>query len=151
MKTGLQEIKDIIFNHLKRSGYRGGVGIGKLSKDTAEEIYELLERNEDMNKGWNAAHDFAPELEKVARRLEKGLSLGLFKRTPEAAEVYKWVIEKEKNGESLDVWMTWAMNPDRVKYVGKYRANITNIVADWPQAFDGRVKGYNPQNLEIGF
>lgn len=111
-----------------------GSGRRKVAKRIVRHIMDQVDGG-DMNKQWNIAHDFAPELEKVARRLETGLALNLFKRTPEAAEVYKWILSEEEQGRDLDKFMKWAMAEERVRYVGKYRARPENIIADYPQAF----------------
>ena len=97
--------------------------------------YIMDEIESDMNKEWNLAHDFPIELDGIVKRFEKGLSLNLFKRTPEAIKVYQWVAEQEANGQKIEAFCKWAMHPDRIKFVGKYRAKPENIIADWPQAF----------------
>ena len=140
MNFGTQQIQDIIFNQAKRAGLRG-YPLGKFAKDTAKLIMELMEGEEEMNKQWNLAHDFPEHLEKVVRRLEKGLKFNLFPRTEEAKKVYEWVLEQEENGMELEKFIAWAMMPERVQYAGKYRSKPLYIQADYPQAFYKRDAG----------
>jgi len=150
MKTGIEEIKQIILNNLYSSGYMGGIPFKKFAKDTAKIIYEtILENGDDMNKLWNLAHDFPLELEPVARRIERELGVRVM-RDEAAADVFRWLLEQEKNGKPLSKFFEWAKSPERVQYINQYRTPGV-IQAHYPLVFAASINQYNPQNLEIGF
>lgn len=133
MKINREKLEYDVENILYEAHFGGGRR--KVAKRIVRHIMDQVDGEESVNKSWNLAHDFAPELEQVARRLEVGLAQNLFKRTPAAAEVYKWILEQEEEGNELDKFIKWAMSEERIRYVGKYRARPENIIADYPQAF----------------
>lgn len=138
MNFGTQDIQDIVYQQVKRAGYKGGIPHGKFAKDTAKLIYELLEM--DMNKLWNLAHDFPPELEKTVKRFEKSLGM-LLKRTPEAQKIYEFVLEQEKAGRNFDRFASWAKAPDRKQWLPKYFSKPEYIQVDYSQAFSENEQG----------
>ena len=140
MKIGTEQVKRKIMNKLKKhKATLRDIGYGEFSQELAEEVISLF--GDDMNTEWMVAHDFKPEYEEIAKRLEKGLSMNLFKRTSAAAVVYQWLIEQEQQGKKIETFCHWAMNPSRREYVGKYRSKPENIMADFPLAFVGNTSG----------
>lgn len=71
----------------------------------------------------------------VAERLEKGLLRNEFPQTPDAQKVYNWIAEQEEKGESLDVWIKWAMDGNRANFSFVYHTDPKLIKRDWVQAF----------------
>jgi len=134
MNFGTQDIQDIIYQQIKRAGYKGGIPHGKFAKDTAKLIYELLEPT--MNKSWNLVHDFPVELEKEVRRFEKLLGI-LLKRTPEAQKIYEFILEQEKAGKNFERFSIWAKSPDRIQWLPKYFSKPEYLQVDYFQAFSG--------------
>lgn len=135
MNFGTQQIQDIIYTQAKRAGLRG-YPLGKFAKDTAKMIGDMLGEIELRDKT-EAPQAYPQHIETLVRRLEKGLKFNLFPRTTEAREIYEWVLDQEKQGYPLDRFISWALQPDRLKYAGKYRSKPMYIKADWPQAFIG--------------
>lgn len=133
MNFGTQDIQDIIYQQVKRAGYRGNVPNGKFAKDTAKLIYEALEPF--MNKTWNLAHDFPPELEKEVRRFEKLLGL-ILKRTPEAQKSYEFILQQEQAGKKFEHFAAWAKSPDRKQWLPKYFSKPEYLQVDYLQAFN---------------
>ena len=134
MKTGTEEIKHVILRTLKKHNAQlRGIKYGAFADELTEYIFDLI--GDDMNRGWNIAHDFPDHLEKLVRRLENGLKFNLFPRTEEVKPVYEWILEQEARGMKLEKFIAWAMHPDRIKYAGKYRSKPLYIQADYPQAF----------------
>lgn len=151
MNISRESLKYKVKDYLYKVQYKGNRGRDRAAREIVDLVMEEVDKAMGKYGDWDKLLGFPAHLEPIVQRLEKGLSLNLMKRTAEAQAVYEWIIEQEKNGQRLEVWIAWAMSPERVQYVGKYRGNPSNIMADWPQAFDSRVKGYNPQNLEVGF
>lgn len=97
------------------------------------------------NPYWDLLHGKTPEnteftereavYKNIAERLEKGLLRNEFPQTPEAQKIYRWIAEKEKNGENLDVWLRWAMDRSRANYSFVYHKDPALIKRDWIQAF----------------
>lgn len=145
MKTGYEEIKQLIYDQLVRANANLPIGRNKFSKDLAKKIYELLEP--EMNAEWNNAHGFPQELEQIVRKLENGLGLRM-KRDERAAEVYKWIIEQEKNGRSVGKFIAWAVDRQRVQFVGKYRNSPEAIRIDYKMVFEGG-SGTNTPKAEM--
>lgn len=143
MKIGTQKlvytVENILYENHVKNGRR------RIANEIVEAIMELI--GEDMNKVWNAAHNFPVELEPIVRRLEKGLSM-MLKRDEISAEVYRWLIEQEQEGRKIEKWIEWATADERVKFISQYRS-VGVIKAHYKLAFESN-EGYNPQQLEIG-
>lgn len=135
MKIGTEQIKHKILPKLKKyKAHLTGVKYGDFADELADEIIELL--GDDMrNKQWDLAHDFPAELAAIVEKLERGLGLRNMKRDERAQEVYRWIIEQEKAGKSLKVFITWALDAERARYVGKYKNNPEAIKIDFQLAF----------------
>jgi len=148
MIVGTEKIKRLIMNKLDvyHAVLRGG-GYGKFASELTEEIYELI--GDDMNSEWGLAHNFPPELEKVAKKLESGLNINLM-RNEKAIEVYSWILEQEKIGKPISKFIEWAMNDEQAKFVSKYRFNPGLIQNDYRFAFENKNEN-NPLGLEINF
>jgi hypothetical protein len=72
----------------------------------------------------------------IATQLETGLRRGEFPQTPKAQAVYKWIMRKEENGQSLDRFIQWAMRDEKsASFSWIYHKDIEAIKRDWPQAF----------------
>lgn len=134
MNFGTQQIEDKIVSQLKQANAKLNCGYGKFAKDLAKRIYELMEGS-TVDAQWNFVHNFPPELEAVVRKLERGLGLRNMKRDEGAIEIYKFMIEQEKTGCLISQFITWATEPERVKFVGKYRNSPEAIQLDYKQVF----------------
>lgn len=138
MKIGVQDIRNVIYDHWKRAGYKGGLRPGQFAQDTAEEIYEMiLQAVGDIdvkNKQWDLAHDFPAHLSKVVDRLEKGLGFHLL-RTPEAQQVYEFILAEDNKGNKIETFTTWATQPERTQYKPKYYSKPEYLRVDYLQAF----------------
>lgn len=132
MKTGTEQIKRLILGALKKSNARlDGVKYGAFADALAGEIYALI--GDEMSKrDWNMIHGVPDDLEKLIRRLERVLGGYTFKRDEKSLEVYRWVQEQPE--EKLKAFIVWATDPERVKFIGKYRNNPGAIQFDWEQA-----------------
>lgn len=69
----------------------------------------------------------------IANRLSAGLRRGEFPQTIEAQKVYRWIAEREAEGQSLDRWIQWAMDSKRAEYSFIYHKDVILIKRDWPQ------------------
>jgi hypothetical protein len=85
----------------------------------------------------------------IANRLSSGLRRGEFPQSIEAQKVYRWIAEREANGESLDDFISWAMDGKRAEFSFVYHKDTSLIKRDWPQATFAKSGGMNPQGLEI--
>lgn len=131
MNFGTQHIQDIIYQQVKRAGYKGGIPYGKFAKDTAKLVYELI--GDDMSKReFDLVHNFPQELEPIVSQLSKGFGF-LMMRDENAIEVYNWL--KEQGRDKIAVFIKWATDDERVKFVGKYRKAPGLIKTEWRLAF----------------
>jgi hypothetical protein len=102
------------------------------------------------NPLWDLQHGKTPELTEednenikleqgykaIASKLETGLRRGEFPQTPKAQVVYRWILKKEKNGQSLERFIQWAMRDDKAaSFSWIYHKDIELIKRDWMQAF----------------
>jgi hypothetical protein len=72
----------------------------------------------------------------IAERLERGLRRNQFPQSIQAQKVYRWIAEREAEGESLDKFIRWATRDERaMTYTYVYHQNPEHIRRDWPQAF----------------
>lgn len=129
---GTEPLSWELYNAIKDTKY-----IGKATRIKMREVLENnLGKEETMrNKQWDLAHDFPPDLASIVDKLERGLGLRNMKRDDRAQEVYRWIIEQEKAGKSLKVFITWALDAERARYVGKYKNNPEAIKIDFQLAF----------------
>ena len=134
MKIGTEQIKHKIIDKLKKNkAHLKGVKHGDFADKLAKEIMELI--GDDMrNKEWDLIHSFPAELAAIVDRLERGLGLRNMMRDERAQEVYRWIIEQEKDGKSLKVFISWALDAERVRFVGKYKNNPDAIRVDYQAA-----------------
>jgi len=132
MNFGTQDIQDIIYQQVKRAGYKGGIPHGKFAKDTAKLVYELIGDNDMSKKDWNLFHDFPQELEAVVKQLRVGFGWEPMK-DDNAKEVYTWL--KEQGRDKIAVFIRWATDTERVQYAGKYRKSPGLIKTEWKLAF----------------
>ena len=138
MNVGTEDIRRIILRSLKRSNaVLRGMKYGSFATDVAEEIYELFEGSEpEMSKrDWNLIHNFPPELEPIVKQFEKGFSF-LMKRDEQAQDVYRWISEQDR--KQVKMFIAWALDVERVKFVGKYRNEPGHIKNDWKLAMQGQ-------------
>ena len=102
------------------------------------------------NPLWDMQHGKTPELteesmenikaeesyKSIAEKLEIGLRRGEFPQTPKAQIVYRWIAKKEKEGQTLDRFIQWAMRDEKSAAVSWiYHKDIELIKRDWMQAF----------------
>lgn len=135
MKIGTEQIKHKILRKLKKyKAHLTGGKYGDFADELADEIIELL--GDDMrNKQWDLEHDFPAELAAIVEKLERGLGLRNMKRDERAQEVYRWLIEQEKNGKPIKNFISWALDSERARFVGKYKNNPDAIKVDYQFAF----------------
>lgn len=147
MNTGTEEIKHKILQALrKHKAVLRGIKYGEFADELSETIYGLI--GDDMNLDWNMRHGFTPELEKVARKLERGLGI-MLKRDEDSVEVYQWLAAQDEAGQPISKWIEWATAEERVQYVNQYRSPGL-IRTHYKSAFSSNGSA-NPQGLEIGF
>lgn len=142
MNFGVQDIRNIIYDNVKRAGFKGGMPLGKFAKDTAELIYEMIESKEpDMQqemKTMARAKGISEEVIKYTDRICRVFSFSVVQLDPIAISVYEWMIEQEAKGQTVEKFAKWALDPERVKFVNKYRNNAGNFKNDWVLAFTGQ-------------
>jgi hypothetical protein len=135
MKIGTDQIRYEIIKRLKKyDAYLKGINRGDFADELAGEIIKLF--GDDMrNKEWDLIHSFPAELAAIVDRLERGLGLRNMMRDDRAQEVYRWIIDQEKEGKSLKVFISWALDAERARFVGKYKNNPDAIKTDYQMAF----------------
>lgn len=130
MNVGTEQIKHKILRALKRSNaHLKQTRYGEFADDLAEEIYELLGEPDMSKKDWDLYHQFPPELLPIVKKLERALGGFTFKRDEQAQEVYRWVAEQPE--KDLRRFIAWAIAPERIAFVAKYRNNPATIRFDW--------------------
>lgn len=82
----------------------------------------------------------ADAVHNVAVRLSAGLRRGEFPESLKAQSIYKWILEREKQGQSLDRFIAWAMDGKRAEYSFVYHKDPALIKRDWMQVFDAPKK-----------
>jgi hypothetical protein len=108
-------------------------GIAK-SKKFNDPMWDLLHGETSTEEGMNAAR-LSEAYTDIANRLSAGLKRGEFSQSTEAQKVYKWIYEKEQAGQSLDRFITWAMEGRRGEFSFIYHKDLTLIKRDWLQVF----------------
>lgn len=131
---GTKNLEYIVENLLFEAHYKGNVGRRRLARQIVEAI---TEKDEPMrNKQWDLAHDFPADLAPMVEKLERALGLRNMKRDDRAVEVYRWVVEQEAAGQTVQKFAEWAKMPERVQFIGKYKNNPEAIQRDWALAFE---------------
>lgn len=100
------------------------------------------------NALWNLQHGQEPTpeqladaldaelLTKIPNRLSEGLRLGQFPQDLDAQKVYRWIAEREAEGQSLDRFVEYIMSdPRRSAAAWVYHKTPQYIKRDWPRAF----------------
>jgi hypothetical protein len=57
--------------------------------------------------------------------------------TEDAIKIYKWIAEQEAKGQKLSVFVEWAKDQERARFIRMYRKDPSEIKVDWMQAFGG--------------
>lgn len=127
-------VEDLLFT----ANYKGNVGRRRLARQIVEELSKHLEDEPMRNKQWDLAHNFPSDLSSLVERLERELGLRNMMRDERAVKVYRWVAEQEANGQTVKKFAEWALQPERVQYVGKYKNTPEAIQRDWVLAFDNK-------------
>jgi hypothetical protein len=106
---------------------------GKSSKKFSDPLWDLQHgKTPEPTEGTRLAEEYT----RIGQKLEVGLRRGEFPQTPRAQAVYKWILKKEENGQSLDRFIQWAMRDEKsASYSWIYHKDIEAIKRDWPQAF----------------
>lgn len=130
---GSEQLSWELYNAIKDTKY-----IGKATRTKMREVLEeKLGKEETMrNKQWDLAHDFPADLAPMVEKLERALGLRNMKRDDRAVEVYRWVLEQEAAGQTVQKFAEWAKMPERVQFIGKYKNNPEAIQRDWALAFE---------------
>lgn len=137
MNFGMYDIQEIIYSNLKKANYKGGIPYGKFAKDTAKLIYELFE-DKDMHPDMKArARSFGvPEnIIKFIDRSCKAFGFSMMQMDEISIDAYKWVIEQEAKGQTIEKFADWARSDEMGRFIGKYRKSGGNIKNDWARAF----------------
>lgn len=134
--VGTDQIKNLIWGHLKRSGFKGGMRFSKFADDTANEIWKLIFGDDDVDVEWKIASNFPEELNPLVDRLEKGLKLGMMKRNSRAEPIYRWMLKQDANGFPISAFIAWATDEKNIQYVSKYAKNPEWLKVDYPRAFN---------------
>jgi len=71
----------------------------------------------------------------VADRLSAGLRRGEFPQNTEAQKTYRWIAEREAEGQSLSGFITWAMEGKRAEFSFVYHKDPSLIKRDWLQVY----------------
>jgi len=149
MNFGYHDLQQIIFEQVKKAGFRGGISFSKFAKDTAKLQMEFIREQMVMDAFWEAAHDFPENLDSLLKRLEKGLGYN-FGRDLNARIIATWLEKQEKEGQSIERFCEWATAPDRKQYVAKYVNKPEYIKQDWSQAFiESNIKRNNDGSLYV--
>lgn len=104
-------------------------GIAKQEKKFSDPMWDLQHGNGialEVAKEIEALHD-------VALRLEAGLRRGQFPETPTTQRIYRWILERESEGQPLQRFIEWAMEGRRAEYSYIYHQNPLLIKRDWLQ------------------
>jgi hypothetical protein len=88
--------------------------------EIAKAIYDGLKGNARLTK----------EHERIIRSILDGIDEGIISS-------YRWIMEKESTGQTIEAFAEWARLDDMGKFIGKYRKNGGNIKNDWARAFGG--------------
>lgn len=147
MNFGTNDIEQVIWKQIGMcSNFNPGIrgGKNKFVKDLADRMMQFLEeRGGDMQKDIKTRARIAGISEEVidyADRICKVFSFEIVPLTPVAVEVYEWMMEQEVKGQTVEQFAKWAKDPERVKFINKYRNSAGNFKNDWVLAF-GETKG----------
>lgn len=139
MNFGTYDLQKMIYEQLVRGQVevRMNGGRGKFSKDLAKKIHDFIEENMNTDMQMTAlmrgfSRDVIAAHERVCKVFDFA-SMPL--KSQNDADVYLWIIEREKNGQNLETFCAWAKSPERVQYFRKYAKDTQNIKLDWLQAF----------------
>lgn len=134
------EIRDYCNNHGVKITVPGGAG--KFYKDLGKHLYKYIEENGgDVRKGMKEQammNGISKEVIKYTDRICKVFSFSVVQLDPIAISVYEWMLEQEAKGQTVEKFAKWALDPERVKFVNKYRNNAGNFKNDWVLAFTGQ-------------
>lgn len=123
---------------------------GNFNKETETTTRNTPEKPTYRDPLWDLQHGKTPDLTEedkkrieleeayktIAAKLETGLRRGNFPQTTRAQVVYKWIIGKEKEGQSLERFIQWAMRDDKAAESSWiYHDDLERIRRDWMQAF----------------
>lgn len=141
-KIGYEKIQNLLEEQFYSGGgtivkFRGGAK--KYFKDVAKEIVKLYETEEDNMqtdlKAMALARGISQEVIKYTDRICRAFSFSIVQLDPIAVEVYEWMMEQEQKGQTVEKFAEWARDPERVKFINKYRNSAGNFKNDWPLAF----------------
>ena len=117
-------------------------------KKFQDPVWDIMHGKTPSQEGLDLAA-LEETLTQIANRLSSGLRRGEFPQSREAQSVYRWIAEREAEGETLDRWLSWAMDGRRAEFSFIYHKDPSLIKRDWPQVFQGNTD-YNPQRLDVG-
>lgn len=142
MKIGSEEIKHKILRKLKKhNAVLRGIKYGGFADELANEIILLI--GEPMNsemKIMALARGMSKEDIALCEKVERTFGFDAMPVTPGAIEVYRWIAEREKEGQRLQAFVEWAKRQEEGKFIRKYRNDPSNIRVDWDRAFQARVE-----------
>ena len=133
------QIRDFCNTHGVRITMPGGAG--KFYKDLGKFLNDyILENGGDMQRDLKVralAAGISKNVIDYADRICKVFSFEIVPLTPVAVEVYEWMMEQEAKGQTIEQFAKWAKDPERVKFINKYRNSAGNFKNDWVLAFSG--------------
>lgn len=143
MNFGINDIEIIIFNQFKQGKCKlVGYPYKKFVKDLAKKIYERVEENMHTDIELMAkAKGIPDEIISMCKRAEKAFNFDNMNLKVSDQDVYKWLIEQDVKGQTIEKFVEWARGAERAQYIRKYRNNTGDIKNDWALAF-GETKGY---------
>ena len=140
MKVGTDQIRYEVLKICKKyNAYFKGISRGGFADELTASIQELI--GDDMNKGVKTmvlARGGDPAVVKMCERVERAFGFDLMTFTEKDQEVYKFLIEMDARGQTIERFAEWARHPDRSKYIRKYRNDTSNIRNEWKAAFGDR-------------
>ena len=134
---GTEPVKRKVMNKLKKyKAVLRGIGYGEFADEIVSEFFELL--GDSMNhevKTLARGRGIPEEVLKMCERVEKAFGFDAMNLTDKDIEIYKWLIEKNKEGQTIERFVEWAREPERAQFIRKYRNSTGNIKNDWNLAF----------------
>lgn len=140
MNFGTYDIEQVILKQIAMGvtvQCKGGQG--KFVKDLAKNLYAFLEENMHSDiKVLAAVNGIDKEIVAYAERICNAFSFATVQLTPIAIGVYKWMMEQEEKGQTVEKFADWARQPERAKFINKYRKDAGNFKNDWVLAFEAQ-------------
>jgi hypothetical protein len=105
-----------------------------------QEEYTKKEKKADMNKDMKTialSRGMTDAEVRFFDRTCKAFGFTMMQLDEVSISSYRWIMEKESTGQTIEAFAEWARLDDMGKFIGKYRKNGGNIKNDWARAFGG--------------